>query len=180
MDVAVQTPRAPPPCEAGTFERFVGSVQTALVATTPRTSLTWFRQALPALTRSIRPQEPTAVARRITNEHYTSRPLSPQITRRHENHSMAATSTLSSLSRTPTPLSKYHTADEGASNPGLEDVTDISSPGEAVDGAGDDDFSVKVPYHAARNLPEELKSRVQIHLEEQTCEKMQSLLSRET
>lgn len=158
----------------------MGSVQSPPIATTPRNPLTRSRQALPALTRSIRPEEPTAVARHITNEHYTSRPFSPQITRRHENHNMAATSTLSSLSRTPTPLSKYHTADEGASNPGLEDVTDISSPGEAADGAGDDDYGVKVPYHAARNLPEELKSRVQIHLEEQTCEEMQSLLSRET
>lgn len=119
------------------------------------------------------------MARHIAYEYYTPRPVSPHTTRRHENHSMATTSTLSSFSRTPTPLSKYLTADEGASNPGPEDVTDISSPGEAVDGAGDNDFSVKTLYHAALNLPEELKSRVQIHLEEQTCEQKQSLLARE-
>lgn len=74
---------------------------------------------------------------------------------------MVATSSLSPLSRTPTPFSACHTADEGASNPG-EDVTDISSPGEA----GDEGFT----YHQAKELPNELRSRCQIHIEEQTCE----------
>lgn len=85
---------------------------------------------------------------------------------------MAATSSLSALSRTPTPFSRYQTADEGtegASNP-AEDVTDISSPGDADAGAGaDDDFGLRAPYHDAQGLPRELKNRVQIHLEEQTC-----------
>lgn len=95
---------------------------------------------------------------------------------------MAATSSLSSLSRTPTPFSRYHTADEGASNPGLEDVTDISSPGEAGDGEGDGDgdenFGMRASYHAVRDLPQELKSRVQIHLEEQTCKQHWPLLAK--
>lgn len=83
-----------------------------------------------------------------------------------EHPSMAASSSLSSLSRTPTPFSRYHTADESASIPAdLEDVTDISSPGEAAD----HDFGLKAPYRDARALPEELKSRCQIHVEEQTC-----------
>lgn len=80
---------------------------------------------------------------------------------------MAASSTLSSLSRTPTPFSRYHTADEGASIPAdLGDVTDISSPGEAAD----HDFGLRAPYRDASALPDELKDRCQIHLEEQTCE----------
>lgn len=80
---------------------------------------------------------------------------------------MAASSSLSSLSRTPTPFSRYQTADEGASiRADLEDVTDISSPGEAAD----HDFGLKAPYRNARALPEELKNRCQIHIEEQTCE----------
>lgn len=80
---------------------------------------------------------------------------------------MAASSSLSSLSRTPTPFSRYQTADEGASiRADLEDVTDISSPGEAAD----HDFGLKAPYRNARTLPEELKHRCQIHIEEQTCE----------
>lgn len=87
---------------------------------------------------------------------------------------MAATSSLSALSRTPTPFSRYHTADEGtegASNP-AGDVTDISSPGDVdadAHAGADDDFGLRAPYHAAQGLPRELKIRAQIHLEEQTC-----------
>lgn len=95
---------------------------------------------------------------------------------------MAATSSLSSLSRTPTPFSRYHTADEGASNPSPEDVTDISSPGEAgdgdVNGDGDENFGSRASYYAVRDLPQELKSRVQIHLEEQTCKQHWSLVAK--
>lgn len=80
---------------------------------------------------------------------------------------MAASSSLSSLSRTPTPFSRYYTADESASiHADLEDVTDISSPGEAAD----HDFDLKAAYRDATALPEELKHRCQIHIEEQTCE----------
>lgn len=79
---------------------------------------------------------------------------------------MAASSSLSSLSRTPTPYSRYQTADESAStHADLEDVTDISSPGEAAD----HDFGLKAPYRDAQALPDELKQRCQIHIEEQTC-----------
>lgn len=78
---------------------------------------------------------------------------------------MAASSSLSSLSRTPTPYSRYYTADESASiHADLEDVTDISSPGEAAD----QDYGLKAPYRDARALPDELKHRCQIHIEEQT------------
>lgn len=78
---------------------------------------------------------------------------------------MAASSALSTLTRTPTPSppSIYHTVDEGASSRG-GDVTDMSSPGEA---GGEEDFSVKTPYRDALSLPRELKLRCQIHLEEQ-------------
>lgn len=72
-------------------------------------------------------------------------------------------SDLSALTRTPS-LSYYHTADEGTSSRG-EDVTDISSPGEAVD----EDYSVKTPYRDALDLPRELRLRCHIHLEEQYC-----------
>lgn len=84
------------------------------------------------------------------------------------NNSMAASSALSSLSRTPTPGSRYLTADEGASIPAdLGDLTDISSPGEAAD---HDEADLKAPpYRDVKDLPEELKARCQIHLEEQTC-----------
>lgn len=102
---------------------------------------------------------------------YEARPNSIHIPYSNLGHvntqGMAASSTLSSLSRTPTPFSRYQTADEGASiRADLEDVTDISSPGEAAD----HDFGLKAPYRNARALPEELKHRCQIHIEEQTCE----------
>lgn len=78
---------------------------------------------------------------------------------------MDASSALSVLTRTPSPFSHYHTADEGTSSRG-EDVTDISSPGDAAD----DDYSVKTPYRDARDLPGILSERCKIHLEEQYCE----------
>ncbi|CAN8096402.1 unnamed protein product [Discula destructiva] len=88
---------------------------------------------------------------------------------------MVESSALSSLSRTPTPCSRYQTADESASVPAdLGDVTDISSPGEAAD----HDFgSLKAPYREAKALPEELKARCQIQLEEQTYEPALHLLT---
>ncbi|ROW17661.1 hypothetical protein VPNG_00601 [Cytospora leucostoma] len=73
---------------------------------------------------------------------------------------MTTTSTLTPLTRTPTPVShdsnsRYQTASEGS-------VTEPSSPGEAgQDPAG------KPTYYDARDLPRELKLRCQIHLEEQ-------------
>lgn len=77
---------------------------------------------------------------------------------------MEASSDSSALTRTPSPISHYQTADEGTSSRG-EDVTDISSPGDAVE----DDYSVKTPYRDALALPHELRWRCKIHLEEQCC-----------
>lgn len=73
-------------------------------------------------------------------------------------------STLSSFSRTPTPVSKSRATDEGVSNPAGY-VTDISSPGDA----GEDDSDTAFMYREATDLPRELKLRCQIHLEERTC-----------
>lgn len=90
---------------------------------------------------------------------------------------MAASSVLSSLSRTPTPShsARHYTADGSASIPAdQEDQTDISSPGEVAD----HDFTdVKAPFREATALPEELKQLCQIQMEEQTC-KQRSGLSR--
>ncbi|KAI3399383.1 hypothetical protein diail_7110 [Diaporthe ilicicola] len=75
------------------------------------------------------------------------------------------TSTLSELTRTPTPPSNestYRTASEGTR--GSASVTEPSSPaGESKDDAGCD----KAAYRDALGLPRELKLRCQIHLEEQ-------------
>lgn len=86
---------------------------------------------------------------------------------------MTTTSTLSTLTRTPTPvsvsngsISRYQTASEGTSGT----VTEPSSPGEA--GA---DLGGKAPYRNALDLPRELKLRCQIHLEEQYCKHGQQL-----
>lgn len=85
-------------------------------------------------------------------------------TRNPSMDASSALSTLSALTRTPSPVSRYHTADEGTSSRG-EDVTDISSPGEAAD----EDHGVQTPYRDALDLPRELRLRCQIHLEEQYC-----------
>ena len=78
------------------------------------------------------------------------------------------TSTLSELTRTPTPPSNesnYLTASEGTS--GSASVTEPSSP---ADESGDDSCHPKAIYRDALGLPRELKLRCHIHLEEQTCE----------
>lgn len=79
------------------------------------------------------------------------------------------TSTLSELTRTPTPPSNgsnYLTASEGT--PGTASVTEPSSPsGESRDGSG---HHSKAVYRDASGLPRELKLRCHIHLEEQYCE----------
>jgi hypothetical protein len=83
-----------------------------------------------------------------------------------DDASMIATSSLSPLTRTPTPasnesFSRYQTASEGTAGT----VTEPSTPGEAArDRAG------KAPYRDALDLPHELKGRCKIHLEEQYCE----------
>ncbi|KUI55586.1 hypothetical protein VP1G_02978 [Cytospora mali] len=77
---------------------------------------------------------------------------------------MTTTSTLSTLTRTPTPVSnesfnsRYQTASEGTAGT----VTEPSSPGDAGQ-----DHAGKASYRDALDLPRELKLRCQIHLEEQ-------------
>lgn len=86
-----------------------------------------------------------------------------------DDASMATTtSTLSELTRTPTPPSNgsnYLTASEGTS--GSASVTEPSSPAcEPRDDSGHH----KAVYRDASALPRELKLRCHIHLEEQYCE----------
>ncbi|KUI64553.1 hypothetical protein VM1G_00851 [Cytospora mali] len=77
---------------------------------------------------------------------------------------MTTTSALSTLTRTPTPVSnesfnsRCQTASEGTAGT----VTEPSSPGDAGQ-----DHAGKALYRDALNLPRELKLRCQIHLEEQ-------------
>lgn len=82
------------------------------------------------------------------------------------------TSTLSELTRTPTPPSNesnYLTASEGT--PASASVTEPSSPaGEPRDDSG---HHRKAVYRGANGLPHELKQRCKIHLEEQYCEHSQ-------
>lgn len=78
------------------------------------------------------------------------------------------TSTLSELTRTPTPPSNgsnYLTASEGTS--GSASVTEPSSP---AGDSRDDSCHPKSVYRDALGLPRELKQRCHIHLEEQCCE----------
>lgn len=78
------------------------------------------------------------------------------------------TSTLSELTRTPTPPSNestYLTTSEGTS--GSASVTEPSSP---AGDSRDDSCHPKAVYRDALGLPRELKLRCHIHLEEQYCE----------
>lgn len=78
------------------------------------------------------------------------------------------TSSLSELTRTPTPPSNdstYLTASEGT--PVSASVTEPSSPaGDSREGSA----HPKAVYRDAVGLPRELKLRCHIHLEEQYCE----------
>lgn len=78
------------------------------------------------------------------------------------------TSTLSELTRTPTPPSNesnYLTASEGTS--ASASITEPSSPaGDSSEGSA----HPKAVYRDAVGLPRELKLRCHIHLEEQYCE----------
>lgn len=94
----------------------------------------------------------------------------PNIRLTWDDVSMAATtSSLSELTRTPTPPSNesnYRTASEGTV--GSASVTEPSSPaGEPKDDSAHHD---KTAYRDALGLPRVLRRRCQIHLEEQCCE----------
>lgn len=81
------------------------------------------------------------------------------------------TSTLSELTRTPTPPSNgsdYRTASEGTA--ASASVTEPSSP---ADDSKDDAAHHRAAYRDALGLPRELRLRCQIHLEEQCCENNQ-------
>lgn len=81
------------------------------------------------------------------------------------------TSTLSELTRTPTPPSNgsnYLTASEGTS--GSASVTEPSSP---AGDSRDDLRHHKAVYRDALGLPRVLRLRCHIHLEEQYCEHSQ-------